>query len=73
MANVIPFSAILYDIHGGTWVYENPSPNTFIRKRVELKTVTDGKAILVRGPAPGTKIVTVGAAELFGTEFGGGK
>ncbi len=73
MANTIPFSAIVYDIHGGTWVYENPSPNTFVRKRVELKTVTNGKAILVRGPASGTKIVTVGAAELFGTEFGGGK
>lgn len=73
LTNTIPFSAIVYDIHGGTWLYENPSPNTYVRRRVELKTVLDGKAILSRGPASGTVIVTVGAAELFGTEFGGGK
>lgn len=70
---VIPFSAIVYDINGGTWVYTNPSPNTYIRQRVELQTVIDKNAVLSRGPAAGTKIVIVGAAELFGTEFGGGK
>jgi RND family efflux transporter MFP subunit len=70
---VIPFSAIVYDIQGGTWVYTNPSPNTYVRERVELKTVIDNQAVLTRGPKAGTKIVTVGAAELFGTEFGGGK
>jgi cobalt-zinc-cadmium efflux system membrane fusion protein len=70
---IIPFSAIVYDIHGGTWVYTNPSPNTYVRQRVELQTVIDGKAVMTRGPKAGTKIVTVGAAELFGTEFGGGK
>lgn len=69
----IPFSAIVYDIHGGTWVYTNPSLNTYVRQRVELQTVIDGKAVITRGLKPGTKIVTVGAAELFGTEFGGGK
>ncbi|MGB8193291.1 MAG: efflux RND transporter periplasmic adaptor subunit, partial [Chitinophagaceae bacterium] len=70
---VVPYSAIVYDIHGGTWVYTNPSPNVFVRQRVELKTVTGETAVLNRGPATGTKVVTVGAAELFGTEFGGGK
>lgn len=70
---VIPFSAIVYDIHGGTWVYTNPSVNTYVRQRVELQTVIDNKAVMTRGPTAGTKIVTVGAAELFGTEFGGGK
>lgn len=71
--NVIPFSAIVYDINGGTWVYTNPSPNMYTRQRVEVVTVLDNNAVLKRGPAEGTKIVTVGAAELFGTEFGGGK
>jgi multidrug efflux pump subunit AcrA (membrane-fusion protein) len=70
---IIPFSAIVYDIQGGTWVYTNPSPNTYVRQRVELQTVIDNKAVMTRGPKAGTKIVTVGAAELFGTEFGGGK
>jgi multidrug efflux pump subunit AcrA (membrane-fusion protein) len=70
---VVPYSAILYDIHGGTWVYENTAPHVYVRKRVGLQTVADGKAILQKGPAIGTKVVTAGAAELFGTEFGGGK
>ena len=70
---LIPFSAIVYDIHGGTWVYTNPSTNVYVRERVEIQTVIDNKAVMTRGPKPGTKIVTVGAAELFGTEFGGGK
>lgn len=73
VGSTIPFSAIVYDIQGGTWVYTNPSPNTYIRQRVELQTVLGDQAVLSRGPKPGTKIVTVGAAELFGTEFGGGK
>lgn len=72
-ALVIPYAAILYDIHGGTWVYENTEPNVFVRRRVELQRVDGNMAILQRGPKPGTKIVTAGAAEIFGTEFGGGK
>lgn len=70
---VVPFSAIVYDIQGGTWIYTNPSPNTYVRQRVELQTVIDNTAVLTRGPKAGTKVVTVGVTELFGTEFGGGK
>jgi RND family efflux transporter MFP subunit len=70
---VIPYTAILYDIHGGTWVYENTAPRVFVRRRVELQRVDGTTAVLQRGPKPGTKIVTAGAAEIFGTEFGGGK
>lgn len=71
--NIIPFSAVVYDINGGTWVYTNPSPNVFVRQRVELQLVKGREAVLNRGPVAGTRVVTVGAAELFGTEFGGGK
>jgi cobalt-zinc-cadmium efflux system membrane fusion protein len=70
---VIPFAAIAYDIYGGTWVYENPSPNLYVRKRVEVSGVENGIAVLKRGPAPGTNVVIAGVAELFGTEFGGAK
>ncbi len=69
----VPWSAILYDVHGGTWVYENVEPHVFVRRRVELIRVVEQKAILARGPETGAKIVTAGAAELFGTEFGVGK
>lgn len=70
---VVPWSAILHDIQGGTWVYVNPSPQVFSRRPVEVRYVSDNLAVLGRGPAPGTKVVTIGAAELFGTEFGAGK
>ncbi|MBC7920255.1 MAG: efflux RND transporter periplasmic adaptor subunit [Ferruginibacter sp.] len=70
---VVPNAAILYDMYGGTWVYENTGPRVFVRRRVELAGVSGGLAILKRGLTTGTKVVTAGAAELFGTEFGGGK
>ncbi|MEP7274436.1 MAG: efflux RND transporter periplasmic adaptor subunit [Acidobacteriota bacterium] len=70
---VVPWSAVLHDINGGTWVYENTAPQQYVRRRVEVVRVADGRAILARGPAIGAKIVTAGAAEIFGTEFGTGK
>ena len=74
---VIPWSAVVHDIHGGTWVYERTAPRIYRRVRVEVKHLagTDAAALAVlgRGPPPGTVVVAVGAAELFGTEFGNGK
>jgi hypothetical protein len=69
----VPYAAILYDIHGDAWVYENTAPRAFTHRRVELDHVAGATAILTRGPKPGTRVVTAGAAELFGTEFGAGK
>ncbi len=68
-----PWSAVLHDVHGGAWVYENTAPHVFVRRRVEVDHVEGGMAVLARGPAPGARLVTAGAAELFGTEFGAGK
>lgn len=68
-----PRSAVLYDMHGGTWVYENTAPQTFVRRRVEVSHFQGPTAVLARGVAPGTRVVKAGAAELFGTEFGAGK
>lgn len=70
---VVPWSAVLYDIHGGAWIYENTAPQSFTRRRVEVARVSGADAVLQRGPAAGAKIVKAGAAELFGTEFGAGK
>ena len=68
-ALVVPLSAIVYDISGGTWVYEQIDPNKFARRRVELSGQSGTFAIVSRGIAEGITIVTVGAAELYGTEF----
>ncbi len=70
---VVPWSAVLHDIHGGAWVYENIAPQQYARRRVEVRRVVNSLAVLARGPAIGAKVVTAGAAEIFGTEFGTGK
>ena len=70
---VVPYAAILRDINGGAWVYESMGKHVFARRRVIVDHVIGPDAILARGPRPGTLVVTDGAAELFGTEFGGGK
>jgi len=70
---VAPWSAVLHDFHGGTWVYEEIAPQTFVRRRVHVRHASGAEAILADGLAPGTLVVTDGAAELFGTEFGFGK
>jgi RND family efflux transporter MFP subunit len=72
MGLVVPTAAILYDIHGGAWVYVNEQPHVYRRQRVELLEVQAGSAFLSRGVQQGDKVVTAGAAELFGTEFGAG-
>ncbi|HEX7379525.1 MAG TPA: efflux RND transporter periplasmic adaptor subunit [Pirellulales bacterium] len=69
----IPWPAVVRDINGGTWVYEQTAENTFVRKRVEVPYVVDGWAVLAAGPPVGAKIVVTGVAELFGAEFGFGK
>ena len=66
-------AAILYDIHGGAWVYENIEPLVYTRRRVEVESISGNSACLSEGPGTGAAIVTDGAAELFGTEFGAGK
>ena len=68
-----PASSILYDLHGGAWLYLNTAPHTFVRRRVEIAEMQGPIAILRVGPPAGTRVVTVGGAELFGTEFGVGK
>ena len=68
-----PWAGVLYDIHGGQWVYEMTAPNTFVRRRVQVAQVAGADAVLATGPAIGAKIVTDGSAELFGIEFGPGK
>ncbi len=69
----VPWSAVIHDVNGGAWVYERTSPRSFVRRPVEIRSVSDGIAVLGRGPKVGTNVVSVGVAELFGTEFGAGK
>ena len=58
------------DIYGGEWVYQKTGADTFVRQRVEVASESSGQALLARGLKDGALVVTVGTAELFGTEFG---
>lgn len=65
---VVPYSAVYYDGKGAPWVYVNPEPLVFERQRIEVERIVGDVAILTDGPPTGTKIVTVGAALLYGAE-----
>lgn len=66
----VPYAALVYDATGKTWVYTSPQPRTYIRAAVTVDQITGDKVQLRSGPAAGTEVVTMGAAELFGAEFG---
>jgi len=68
----VSLAAVVYDKDGATWVYTNPDTDTYVRQAVTLGAVDGDVAALKNGPAPGAAVVTVGAAELLGAEFGVG-
>ena len=70
---VVPWAAVMTDINGGTWVYENTAEHTYVRRRVQVRYIVDDLAVLESGLANGAKIVTAGAVELYGTEMGHAK
>jgi len=65
----VPYSALIYDSRGNTWVYTSPNPRVFVRAPIDVDYIQDGTAFLSKGPEPGTNVATVGVAELYGTEF----
>jgi hypothetical protein len=64
----IPYAAVVYDPNGDTWVYTTPEPLTFTRTPITVLDITGDRAVLSAGPQPGTDVVTVGTAELYGSE-----
>ena len=66
----VPWSAVVFDVHGGTWVYAQAAPRTYARNRVVVRYTAGADAVLAGGPAAGTKVVAHGGQELFGAETG---
>ena len=66
----VPWSAVVYDYFGGTWVYVKTADHTYSRERVLVRYVTGDTAVLDDGPPVGKPVVVTGAAELFGAESG---
>ena len=82
----VPYGALMYDYKGYEWVYTNPEPRVYIRSKVKVDYI-DGEVdtsmeswdrarkmvvYLKEGPEVGTKIVTVGASQIYGEEKGYG-
>jgi hypothetical protein len=65
----VPHAALIYNPEGKVFVYTKPEPATYVRAPVTVERIVGGQAVLSAGPAIGTVVVTVGAAELLATEY----
>ena len=72
MRRVVPYSSLIYDPQGRTWIYTISQPRTFVRQQVEVDRIDGGWVFLADGPAAGTEIASVGVAEIYGAETGVG-
>jgi hypothetical protein len=66
---VVPYSSIIYDPHGKTWVYTSPEPNTFVRAPIDIDRIEGDRVLLHDGPPAGTQVASLGVAEIYGSEF----
>ena len=66
---VVPLAAVIYDAKGGSWVYTTSDPLVFTRHPIKIDFIEGDLVVLAEGPATGTSVVTMGATELWGSEF----
>jgi hypothetical protein len=66
----VPYAAVIYDIEGNTWIYTMPEPLTFVREPIMIDHIEGDKAILSESLSADFNVVTVGVAEIYGTETG---
>jgi hypothetical protein len=66
---VIPYDALIYGADGNTYAYTSPEPLTYVRQEISVDHVAGDSVVLSDGPPAGTEVVTVGAAQVYGTEF----
>jgi hypothetical protein len=70
---VVPYSSVIYDLEGATWIYISPQPLTYVREPITIDHIDGDMVFLTEGPATGTEVVTVGVPELYGADTGIGK
>jgi hypothetical protein len=66
---VVPYAALIYDDQGRTFVYTAPKPLSFVRAAVVVDRIEGDRVLLSDGPAAGSRVVTTGAAEVYGSEL----
>ena len=69
---IVPYASLIYDAQGATWVYVETEPLSFARASIAVESIEGEEAVITDGPTAGTRVVIVGAAELYGAETGVG-
>jgi hypothetical protein len=69
---IVPYASILYDLSGKTWVYVSADPLSFVRAAVVIETIKGENVYLKDGPPAGTKVLSAGVQQIYGTEIGVG-
>lgn len=69
---IVPYTAVLYDLTGGAWVYVHSDPMAFVRQAVKIDTIKGNNVYLSDGPSIGTKVLAAAVPQVFGTEAGVG-
>jgi hypothetical protein len=67
---VVPYSSLIYDPSGNTYLFTSLSSLTFAELPITVDHISGGSVYLVKGPPPGTRVVTIGAEELLGVQTG---
>lgn len=65
----VPYGAVVYNPDGSTFTYTSPKPRVYVRAPIAVARIAGGEAVLAKGPAVGTVVVTVGSQELYGSEY----
>jgi hypothetical protein len=65
----VPYSALIYDPQGASWIYTSIDPLTFVRTSIDVNSIEADQVAFFNGPPVGTNVVSVGATELYGIEF----
>jgi hypothetical protein len=66
---VVPYAALIYNDEAKTFVYTNPDSLSYERMPVKVDRIAEERVLLSDGPKAGTRVVTVGATEVYGTEL----
>jgi len=72
MRKVVPYSSLIYDPQGRTWIYTSPQARVFVRELVEVDRIDGDQVFLSKGPAVGTEVASVGVTQIYGAETGVG-
>lgn len=66
----IPFSAMIYAPSGRTYAFVALARRTFREEPIEVDHIGGDSAYLRKGPHAGSRVVSIGAEELYGVQTG---